>query len=324
MADAAEMLTGLNSHYFVVLFGIAITLATIKLRYAELAGVLKWLAVVLFSYVGCALYIGPDWSAVLRDTFVPTLPKGPGGWAAIVAILGTTISPYLFFWQSSQEVEEEKIMGRTKLSARQGASPLELANRRLDVGVGTGFSNIVMYFIILSTALTLNRHGVTKVDTSRQVAEALRPLAGFFAEWLYTLGILGVGLLAIPTLAGSAAYAFAETFGWRQGLDRKLSRAKAFYGVLISATAAGIALDFANVSPVGALLDGHHQRSSCAGTLGRRPHHRIGSRAHERPAKLSPVARDRGSHGARHDRRRRRDGRAVAGRWLLSPPFTNL
>ena len=254
MADAANMVTGINSHVFVILFGVGITVATVRLRYTQLAGALKWLALVLFVYVACAFHLGPDWRSVARATFVPKMPSGREAWGALVAILGTTISPYLFFWQASQEVEEEKMLGRATLQQRSGATPEELASRRLDVGVGTCFSNLVMFFIILSTALTLNRHGVTHVETSRQVALALRPLAGPVAEWLYTLGILGVGLLAIPTLAGSAAYAFAETYGWRQGLDMKLRRAKSFYAILISATAAGAALDFAHVSPVKALF----------------------------------------------------------------------
>jgi Mn2+/Fe2+ NRAMP family transporter len=254
MADAAGMVTGVNSHFFVILFGLGITVATVRLRYRQLAGALKWLALVLFMYVACAIYIGPDWREVARATFIPRIPAGREAWAALVAILGTTISPYLFFWQASQEVEEEKALGRATVMERHGATRQELANRRLDVGVGTCFSNLVMYFIILTTALTLNRHGVTRVETSQQVALALRPLAGQVAEGLYTLGILGVGLLAIPTLAGSAAYAFAETFGWRQGLDLKLHRAKYFYGILILATAAGAALDFSHVSPVKALF----------------------------------------------------------------------
>jgi Mn2+/Fe2+ NRAMP family transporter len=170
-----------------------------------------------------------------------------------VAILGTTISPYLFFWQASQEVEEEKAMGRRMLVRRFGATSREIKDRKLDVGVGTFFSNLVMFFIILTTALTLHAHGLTNIETSRQVAEALRPLAGRFAETLYTLGILGVGLLAIPTLAGSAAYAFAETFAWKQGLDQKLKNARYFYGVVVLSTVVGIALDFADVNPVKAL-----------------------------------------------------------------------
>ena len=252
MADAAETLSGVDSHYFVVLFGVGIALATIRLRYYQIAGALKWLALVLFAYVVAAFHIGPDWRNVVHDAFVPSIPRKEA-WGTLVAILGTTISPYLFFWQASQEVEEEKAMGRRMLRSRLGATSREIADRKIDVGVGTFFSNLVMFFIILTTALTLHRHGMTHIETSKQVAEALRPLAGRFAELLYTVGLLGVGLLAIPTLSGSAAYAFAETFGWRQGLDRKLGRARYFYGVVILSTAAGIALDFLDVNPVQAL-----------------------------------------------------------------------
>lgn len=145
-------------------------------------------------------------------------------------------------------------MGRRMLIRRMGATSKEIATRKLDVGVGTFFSNLVMFFIILTTALTLNRHGVTNIETSRQAAEALKPLAGAFSAGLYTFGLLGVGLLAIPTLSGSAAYAFAETFGWRQGLDQKLRNARYFYGVVIVSTAAGIAMDFAHLNPVKALF----------------------------------------------------------------------
>jgi Mn2+/Fe2+ NRAMP family transporter len=170
-----------------------------------------------------------------------------------VAILGTTISPYLFFWQASQEVEEEKSLGRLDTVSRRGATDLEIFTRRLDVGVGTFFSNIVMFFIIVTTAFTLHEHGITRIETSRQAAEALRPLAGQGCFLLYTVGVIGVGLLAIPTLSGSAAYALAETFGWKQGLDEKLERAHAFYAVVLLSTAVAIALDFAKVNPVQAL-----------------------------------------------------------------------
>ena len=253
MADAAEMLSGINSNYFVVLFGVGIAVATVRLRYYQIARALKWLALVLFAYVVAAIHVGPDWGSVLREAFIPSIPHGKEAWGTLVAILGTTISPYLFFWQASQEVEEEKAMGRRMLRSRRGATSREIGDRKIDVGVGTFFSNLVMFFIILTTALTLHRHGVTQIETSRQVAEALRPLAGRFAELLYTVGLIGVGLLAIPTLSGSAAYAFAETFGWRQGLDRRLSAARYFYGVIILSTAAGIALDFLDVNPVRAL-----------------------------------------------------------------------
>ena len=253
MADAAEMLSGINSHYFVILFGLAIAVATVQFRYHQIANVLKWLALTLFAYVITGFVVGPDWSKVAHDTFVPSVPKGHEGWAMLVAILGTTISPYLFFWQSSQEVEEEKAMGRRMLAWRQGATWREIGVRKMDVGIGTFFSNLVMYFIILSTALTLHAHGTTNIETTKQAAEALLPLAGKFAYLLFTVGIIGVGFLAIPTLAGSAAYAFAETFGWRQGLDSKFTAARTFYGVVILSTLMGVALDFAGVNPVKAL-----------------------------------------------------------------------
>ena len=253
MADAAELLTGVNSHLWVIVFGVGVAWATIQLRYAVIARVLKWLALVLFVYVVAAIHLGPDWGQVVRAAFIPSRPLGAAGWATLVAILGTTISPYLFFWQASQEVEEEKALGRHSLVARRGATRGELLRRKLDVGVGTFFSNIVMFFIILTTALTLNRHGLTTLETSREVAQALEPLAGRFATLLYTLGIVGVGLLAIPTLSGSAAYAFAETFAWRQGIDSHFRRAPAFYAVVIIATLCGMGMDWANINPVKAL-----------------------------------------------------------------------
>jgi NRAMP (natural resistance-associated macrophage protein)-like metal ion transporter len=254
MADAAEMLTGLDSHICVVLFGIAIAVATVLFRYYQIANILKWLALTLFAYVITTFLIGPDWRAVAHDTFIPSMPKGHEAWATLVAILGTTISPYLFFWQASQEVEEEKAMGRRMVLQRKGASDKEIITRKLDVGTGTFFSNLVMYFIILATALTLHQHGIMQIETSKQAAEALLPLAGKFAYLLYTVGLIGVGFLAIPTLAGSAAYAFAETFHWQQGLDQKLKHARAFYAVVIVSTLIGIGLDFANINPVKALF----------------------------------------------------------------------
>ena len=253
MADAAEMLSGINSHYFVILFGLAISVATVQFRYHQIANILKWLALTLFAYVITGFVIGPDWGKVAHDTFIPSLPKGHEGWGMLVAILGTTISPYLFFWQSSQEVEEEKAIGRRMLAWRKGATRREIGARKMDVGIGTFFSNLVMYFIILSTALTLHAHGTTNIETTKQAAEALLPLAGKFAYLLFTVGIIGVGFLAIPTLSGSAAYAFAETFHWRQGLDSKFTAARAFYGVVVLSTLMGVGLDFARVNPVKAL-----------------------------------------------------------------------
>lgn len=253
MADAAELLTGVNSHVWVLVLGVGIATATIRLRYAVLARVLKWLALALLAYVITALYVGPDWSVVARDTFRPSMPQLGGAWATLVAILGTTISPYLFFWQASQEVEEEKSLGRRRVADRVGAAPYEITTRKVDITIGTFFSNAAMFFIILATALTLHRAGMTKLETSRQVAEALTPLAGRFASLLYLVGLLGTGALAIPTLAGAGAYAFAEIFGWKQGIDEPYNRAPGFYAAFVCSVAIGGALDFANVNPVSAL-----------------------------------------------------------------------
>jgi NRAMP (natural resistance-associated macrophage protein)-like metal ion transporter len=253
MADAAAMLSGINAHLLVVVFGLLISWATVRLRYHQIANVLKWLVLALFAYPITAFVAGADWSRVVRDTLVPSMPHTRDEWSMLVAILGTTISPYLFFWQASEEVEEEKAAGQSTLTKRRGATLQELELRNIDVGVGAFFSNMVMFFIILTTAITLNRHGITHIETTRQAAEALRPLAGNFAATLFTMGIVGVGFLAIPTLAGSTAYAFAETLGWRQGLDKKLKQARWFYGLILLSTGVGIGLDFAGINPVKAL-----------------------------------------------------------------------
>jgi len=253
MADAAAMLSGINSHWFVIAFALLISWATVRLQYHQIANVLKWLVLVLFAYPVTAFVVGADWSQVLRATLIPSMPHTKTDWATLVAILGTTISPYLFFWQASEEVEEEKSAGQTSLALRRGATPEQLELRNIDVGVGAFFSNAVMFFIILTTAITLNKHGIVNIETSKQAAQALRPFAGNFAATLFTVGIVGVGFLAIPTLAGSAAYAFAETLGWRQGLNKKLKQARWFYALILVSTAAGVALDFIGINPVKAL-----------------------------------------------------------------------
>ena len=253
MADAAHLLTGVPAFVWVLAFGIGITVTTIRLRYAVIANTLKWLALILLVYVIAAIDVHPDWGAVLRATVVPRLPQSREGWATLVAILGTTISPYLFFWQASQEVEEEKAAGQLTLRARRGATATQIGDRNIDIGFGTFFSNIAMFFIIVTTASTLHAHGQTHLETSADVAAALRPLAGRSAMLLYTIGIVGTGLLAIPTLAGSAAYAFAETFRWRQGIDERFSRARAFYAVVGISIALGITMDFAGIGAVKAL-----------------------------------------------------------------------
>lgn len=253
MADAAHDLTGVPSSAWVLAFGIGIAVATIRLRYAAIARTLKWLALILLVYVVAAIDLKPVWGAVMRATVVPSLPTTRDAWATLVAILGTTISPYLFFWQASQEVEEEKAAGRTNVRARQGTTDPEVVDRKIDIGLGTLFSNLAMFFIIVTTATALHANGQTNLATSADVAAALRPLAGRFATLLYTIGLVGTGLLAIPTLAGSAAYAFAETFSWRQGMDENFTRARAFYAIIGLSITAGIVMDFAGISAVKAL-----------------------------------------------------------------------
>ena len=250
MADAAGMLTGISSHYYVSLFAVLIVTATIALPYRRIATVLKWLALALCAYVITALLLRPEWGKVLHDTLTPSLPRTKDGWSTLVALLGTTISPYLFFWQTAEEVEEEKALGRTTLARREGATREEILDRKLDVSFGAFSSILVMLFVMLTTALTLHIHGLTHIQTSAEAASALRPFAGDFAAALYTIGIFGVGFLAIPTLAGSSAYAIADTFHWRQGLDRKLWQARGFYSIIILSTVAGVVLDFFKVNAI--------------------------------------------------------------------------
>lgn len=253
MADAAELITGINSHLLVVVFGALIAWATVQLRYAVFARGLKWLALVLVVYIIAAIDLKPVWSSVLRDTFLPSGLDSREAWSTVVAILGTTISPYLFFWQASQEVEEEKAAGKVTDESRLGATAAQIRARTIDVGFGTFFSNLAMFFIILTTALTLHQAGITELATGAEVAKALEPLAGRFSSLLYAVGVIGTGALAIPTLAGSAAYAFAETLGWQQGMDEEFRRAKPFYAVIVISLLIGVLLDFADVSPVKAL-----------------------------------------------------------------------
>ena len=254
MSDAAKMLIGLDTRLLTIIFGAGITLAIIYFRYYQIASILKWLTLVLFAYVITAFILKPHWRTALYDTFIPSWPRGHNAWQNLVAVLGTTISPYLFFWQASQEVEEEKAMGRRILVSREGATKREISDRRLDVVTGTFFSNLVMYFIILTAALTLHAHNNTNIESSRQVAEALKPLAGSFAAVLYTIGLVGVGLLVIPILAGSSAYAFAETFAWKEGLDLPVTTARYFYAVIAVSTLLGIAMVFVKINPVKALF----------------------------------------------------------------------
>ena len=250
MAEAAAMLTGLPALPFVVVFGVGITFITIYLSYATFAQTLKWLTAVLFAYIVAALMARPQWAAVLKATVVPDFHWNQSSVGTLVGILGTTISPYLFFWQATQEVEEEKSLGRKTLAQRRGATLHELGDARLDVSTGMFFSNLVMYFIILATASTLHRSGVQEIQTARQAAEALRPLVGDAAYVLFGMGLIGTGLLAIPVLAGSASFAVAELFAWRASLDLKPRSARRFYLVFTSAMGVGIMLGLFDTTPI--------------------------------------------------------------------------
>ncbi len=250
MAEAAAMLTGLPALPFILVFGVGITAVTVYTSYGTFARSLKWLTVVLFAYIAAAVLARPDWFAVLRATVVPAFQWNERAVETLVGILGTTISPYLFFWQASQEVEEEKGRGKRTLAQRHGATAHELADARLDVNTGMFFSNVVMYFIILATAATLYRTGLHDIQTAKQAAEALRPLAGDAAYLLFGLGLIGTGLLAVPVLAGSASFAVAEIFKWRAGLDLKPRPAWRFYLVLAGAIVCGMVLDVFNTTPI--------------------------------------------------------------------------
>lgn len=250
MAEAAAMLTGLPALPLVLLFGIGITIITVYTSYATFAQTLKWLTAILFAYIAAAFMARPDWPAVLRATVIPDFQWDQRSVGTLVGILGTTISPYLFFWQATQEVEEQKSHGKRTIAERRGATPHDLADARLDVNTGMFFSNLVMFFIILATASTLHRAGLHDIETARQAAEALRPLAGDAAYILFGLGLIGTGLLAIPVLAGSASFAVAELFSWRAGLDLEPRQAPRFYVVLTGAMACGIVLSFFDTNPI--------------------------------------------------------------------------
>jgi Mn2+/Fe2+ NRAMP family transporter len=250
MGEAVEMLLGLSPRLVVPIMGVAILLTTIYCRYASFAQYLKWLTIALFAYVITAFLAAPDWKQVLWATLVPTVQWNREWLMTFVGILGTTISPYLFFWQASHEVEEMKAQGLVTLRERQGATAHELRDARLDVGMGMLFSNLVMYFIILTTAATLHRAHVGGIETTRQAAEALRPLAGDGAYLLFTIGILGTGFLAIPILMGSASFAVAELYRWRAGLDHPFGRAPRFYLVMVLSLVGALVLDLLHLSPI--------------------------------------------------------------------------
>ena len=255
MAAALKLVIGGPELLYVGGFALLCVGLEVFVTYARYVRVLKWLTLALLAYVGVALVVDIPWTVVGSRLVAPHIQWTAPYITTVVAILGTTISPYLFFWQAEEEVEEVK--------EKDGAKPLERAPRqakrefsriRLDTYLGMGLSNVVALFIILTTAATLHAHGVTDIQTSAQAAEALRPVAGPAVFVIFALGIVGTGLLAVPVLAGSAAYAVGESFGWHVGLTRKPHRAKAFYGVIVLATIVGALLNFSSIDPIKALF----------------------------------------------------------------------
>jgi NRAMP (natural resistance-associated macrophage protein)-like metal ion transporter len=237
---------------------VPVTLAIVALQvwgsYRLIARTFKWLTLALFAYIGSALFARPDLGDVLKGTFLPALQFNGPFLATVVAILGTTISPYLFFWQASQEVEEKRALGRRRLWQRRGTSDAELKYAAWDVNVGMLFSNVVMYFIILASAATLWRDGLRNVETAAEAARALRPLAGEGAALLMALGLVGSGFLAVPILTGSASYAVCEAFHCKQGLDRKPRQAPTFYALIVGSSLVGMLINFVGVNPMQALF----------------------------------------------------------------------
>ena len=255
MGEALRLLIGGPSHVYVVVFGTACLLLQVFLTYQRYVRYLKWLTLALLSYVVLVFTVNIPWRDVVAHAVTPHFALTTEYLTVIVAVFGTTISPYLFFWQASQEVEDlDADPSAGALALSPDGADAHLRRIKIDTYIGMGFSNIVAFCIILGTAATLHVAGVTDIQTSAQAAEALRPLAGQFTFLLFSLGIIGTGLIAVPVLAGSAAYAVAETFEWKRGLDLKLLEAREFYAIIALATLGGVALDFSPIDPIKALF----------------------------------------------------------------------
>jgi Mn2+/Fe2+ NRAMP family transporter len=252
MASGLQLLIGGPIAPYTVAFALLCVVAEIFISYARYASLLKWLTLALFAYVGVVFAVHVPWGEALKSLVIPRMSMDSASAEVLVAILGTTISPYLFFWQASQEVEEQRQHNTARLMDNPDA-PRELRRIDIDTWVGMGYSNLIALFIIVATAATLHAAGKTDIATARDAAEALRPIAGVATFWLFAAGIIGTGLLAVPVLAGSAAYAISEVFGWAEGLDFKLRQARGFYATITLATIVGMALNFVGIDPIKAL-----------------------------------------------------------------------
>ena len=255
MGDALRLLVGGSKHVYVVAFAALCAVLEIFVTYARYVRVLKWLTLSLFAYVATVLVVEVPWSVVAERLVIPTIVSEREYVVLIVAVLGTTISPYLFFWQASEEAEDQRVdPSERPLKRAPEQAPREIRRIRLDTYAGMGLSNLIALCIMITTAATLHAHGVTDVESSEQAAEALRPVAGEFAFAVFACGIIGTGLLAVPVLAGSAAYAVAEAMGWRTGLGRQPREAKAFYATIVIGTLVGVGINFVDIDPIKALF----------------------------------------------------------------------
>jgi len=254
MAASAHLVLGLPVYVWVVLFGALLVLMQVYCSYTVLARILKWLAVTLFAYIVTAFIVHPPWATVLLRLVIPQVQFNVQWLSTAVGVMGTTITPYLFFWQAGLEIEEEKSAGKGTVASRRGSNPHEIKAMHGDVNAGMIFSNVVALFIIITTASTLGAHGNHHIATAAQAAQALRPLAGPFAYLLFAMGMVGTGMLAVPALAGSSAYVAAELFSFREGLNEKLRRAPGFYAVLTAGVVAGAIMAVVSVNPIGALF----------------------------------------------------------------------
>lgn len=254
MGDALKLLVGGPGLVYVIGFGVICACAQIFMDYQNYARVLKWSCLVLFSYVAALMTVKVPWGEALKGLFVPTISLSSDYFTTLVAIAGTTISPYLFFWQAAQEAEDVRVIPeRAPLTRRRWQAPYAFARIRADTAMGMGFSNLIAIAIMMTTAATLHAHGITNIQSSGQAAQALEPIAGRFASIVFTIGIVGTGLLAVPVLAGASAYGVAEAAGWRVGLARQPHEAIAFYAILALAMLIGIGINFTPINPISAL-----------------------------------------------------------------------
>jgi NRAMP (natural resistance-associated macrophage protein)-like metal ion transporter len=254
MGDALALLIGGSGRIYAAGFGVLSLLLQIFVPYSKYVRILKWLTLALLAYVATVFSIHISWPEVARSVVAPKLNWDSATITTIVAVFGTTISPYLFFWQASQEVEELQADPRAQpLKDAPNQARASFRRIKIDTYIGMGFSNLVAFFIILTTAVTLHVHGITNIQTSAEAASALRPLAGDFAFFLFAAGIIGTGLLAVPVLAGSAAYGIAGAFQWTKGLEHKPAVAGRFYAIIAVSTIVGVALGFMPIDPIKAL-----------------------------------------------------------------------